>query len=199
VVGEQSAPPTQFAFELPDKFMKKDVLANVGAMTITRTSGFNGDAVINVIDQPPPMAGNVVMFKFSSGGGAQGELVTSEQKEAARKSQLVENKQDFARLMLGILLASPAAYPLQFAYGGQANRPTARPTSWTSRRRRIRRRLFIDTAIPSPDGELDGEEPLTALVFRGWPGAQPDGARHARQGGRWSSIEAGRRRGERPQ
>lgn len=125
VMGDQSSAPTdaELAFELPDRFMKKDVLAAIGSMIITRTSGFNGDTAINVIDQPPQTGGNVVMFKFGTGGGAPGELVTSEQKDAEKRAALVSSRQDFARLSLGILLASPAAYPLKFAYAGQAESP----------------------------------------------------------------------------
>jgi hypothetical protein len=73
VVGEQSAPPTdaEFAFELPDKFMKKDVLANRRDDHHPHER-FNGDAVINVIDQPPPVAGNVVMFSSTPAAGPRG-------------------------------------------------------------------------------------------------------------------------------
>ncbi len=125
VMGEQSTPPAdaEVAFELPERFMKKDVLANIGSAVITRTSGFNGDTPINIVDQPPPTGGNVMVFKFSSGGGAPGELVTSEQKDAQKKAELLTSRQDFARLSLGILLASPAVYPLTFAYAGVAESP----------------------------------------------------------------------------
>ena len=153
VVNEQSSAPTdaEVAFELPDKFMRKDVLAMMGTMTITRTSGFNGDAVINVIDQPPPMGGGTFMIRMGPGGGAPGELVTSEQQEAARQAMLLSNKQDFARLTLGILLASPAAYPLQFTYGGQAESPDGKADIVTvTGEGGFAARLFIDTATHLP-------------------------------------------------
>lgn len=125
VVNEQSTAPTdaELAIELPDRFMKKDVLAMLGSAAITRASGFSGDAVINVIDQPPMPSGAVVVFRAGPGGGGGGEIVTSEQKDAAQKAQLLANKQEFARLALGLFAASPAAYPLQFAYGGRAESP----------------------------------------------------------------------------
>ena len=152
VVGEQSTAPTdaEVAIELPDKFVKKDVLATLGTMTITRTSGFNGDAVINVVDQPPSTGGNVVVFKFSSGGAA-GELVTTEQKEAAQRAQLVAARQDFARMALGFLVSSPAAYPLQFAYGGQAESPDGKADIVdVTGDGGFAARLFIDTTTHLP-------------------------------------------------
>jgi hypothetical protein len=151
VVGEQSTAPAdaEVAFELPDKFMKKDVLATLGTTTITRTSGFNGDAPIEVIDQPPSTGGNVVVFKF--GSGASSEVVTSEQKEAARNAQAVAAKQDFARLTLGFLLASPTAYPLQFAYGGQAESPDGKADVIdVTGEGGFAVRLFIDTTTHLP-------------------------------------------------
>jgi len=152
VVGEQSTAPAdaEVAIELPDKFMKKDVLATLGTMTITRTSGFNGDAVINIVDQPPSTGGNVVVFKFSS-GGAPGEVLTTEQKEAAQKAQLVAARQDFARLALGFLVSSPAAYPLQFAYGGQAESPDGKADIVdVTGDGGFAARLFIDTTTHLP-------------------------------------------------
>ncbi len=125
VMSEQSSAPAdaEVAFELPDKFMKKDVVAVIGPMVITRTSGFNGDTPINILDQPLQTGGNVVMFKFGTNPGGAGELVTSDQKEAQQKAMLLASRQDYARLSLGILLASPAAYPLKFAYAGVAESP----------------------------------------------------------------------------
>lgn len=153
VLGEQSTAPTdaELAFELPDKFMKKDVLASIGSMTITRTSGFNGDALINIIDQPPQTGDRVFMIRMGPGGGAPGELVTPEQQESARKAQLLSNRQDFARLTLGFLLASPAAYPLKFAYGGQAESPDGKADIVdVTGDGGFAARLFIDTATHLP-------------------------------------------------
>ncbi|MBE3095500.1 MAG: hypothetical protein IMZ44_00040 [Planctomycetes bacterium] len=185
VMNEQSSPPAdaELAFELPDRFMKKDVLATLGAMTITRTSGFNGDAAINIIDQPPPMPGAMVVFRTGP-GGAPGELVTSDQQEAARKAQLLANRQDFARLTLGVLLASPAAYPLQFAYGGQAESPDGKADIVEVKGEGgFAARLFVDTATHLPlMVSWMAKEPLTMTqVVKGGPGGAPMG--HATAGG----------------
>ena len=41
----------EVAIELPDKFMRRDMVANMGNMSIYRMSGFNGDGVINEMDR----------------------------------------------------------------------------------------------------------------------------------------------------
>jgi len=154
VVNDQSAAPTdaELAFELPARFMKKDVLAMLGSTAITRASGFNGDAAINVIDQPPmPSGGAVFVFRAGVGGGAPGEVVTSEQKEAAQKAQLLASKQEFARLALGLFAAAPVVYPLQFAYGGQAESPDGRADILdVTGEGGFACRLFIDTKTHLP-------------------------------------------------
>ena len=64
--GTSTESDFEVAIELPDKFMRRDVVANMGNMSIYRNSGFNGDGVINEIDAPPQLAGgggNVVMFR----------------------------------------------------------------------------------------------------------------------------------------
>jgi hypothetical protein len=125
VVGDTSSPAAdmEMAFELPDKYMKKDVLAMMMNTAITRTSGFNGEGVINVIDQPPAVGGNVVIRMAGPGGAMPGVAQTPEQRETGRKQLLLSSKQDLARLTLGMLLSSLPAYPLRFAYGGQAESP----------------------------------------------------------------------------
>jgi hypothetical protein len=69
VTGDTSAPPTdfEFAFELPGKYMKKDVLAVMNGMSIARTTGFNGETPIEAVDMPPQMPG-MVMFRSASSG-----------------------------------------------------------------------------------------------------------------------------------
>jgi len=135
--GTSTESEFEVAIELPDKFMRRDVLANMGNMSIYRNSGFNGDGVINEIDAPPQLAGgggNVVMFRsagpggstmtFGSGGTTMSAAQqTPEQQEAARKAALVSTKQDFARMALGMFAKSPAAYPLAMTFAGQAESP----------------------------------------------------------------------------
>jgi hypothetical protein len=179
VTGNASTPPGDFemAFELPDRFMRKDVLAIVGPNTITRTSGFNGEATINVIDQPPAMPGMIQIRMTGPGGAAPGATPTPEQQEEQRKAQLLSSKQDFARLTLGILLTSLPAYPLQFAYGGQAESPDGKADIVDAKGEGdFAVRLFIDTKTHLPlMASWMAKEPLviTRTMTAGGPGAPP--------------------------
>jgi hypothetical protein len=135
--GTSTESEFEAAIELPDKFMRRDVLASMGNMSIYRNSGFNGDGVINEIDAPPQLAGgggHVVMFRTSGPGGStmtvgsggtsvSGAAQTPEQQEAGRKAMLVSARQDFARMALGMFARSPAAYPLAMSFAGQAESP----------------------------------------------------------------------------
>ncbi len=118
------------AIELPDKFVRRDMVANMGNMSAYRISGFNGDGVINEMDMPPQLSGGggqVVMFRMAGPGGSVsmsgGAPPTPEQQEAIRKSMLTASKQDFARLTLGMLATSFSAFPLTMTYAGQAESP----------------------------------------------------------------------------
>jgi hypothetical protein len=123
VANNASQAPTdcEIAFELPDKYMKKEVLTMMSIGGITRTSGFNGDTPINVVDQPPAMGNMVIRMGPSSGGP--GGTQTPEQEQEAQKRMLLSSRQDLAHLALGILAGSLPSYPLQFSYGGQAESP----------------------------------------------------------------------------
>jgi hypothetical protein len=123
----------EVAIELPDKFMRRDMVANMGNMSIYRMSGFNGDGVINEMDQPPQLGaggGQVVMFRMAGPGGTVtgpgSAPLTPEQQEAMRKAMLTSAKQDFARLTLGTFAASFPAFPLAMTYAGQAESPDGR-------------------------------------------------------------------------
>jgi hypothetical protein len=186
VIGEQSTAPTdaELAFELPDKFVKKSVLASIGSMIITSTAGFNGDALINIVDQPPQTGDRVFMVRMGPGGAAPGELITPEQQESARKAQLLSNKQDFARITLGFLLASPQAYPLKFAYGGQAESPDGKADIVdVTGDGGFAVRLFIDTKthLPLMLSWMAKEPLIVSRTVTSGPGGAP-GA-HATTGG----------------
>lgn len=85
--------------ELPDKFARRDEFpAQDSGPTVT---GFNGD---RLVQSPAP----------------------PQQPEAAVRAQIVNAKQEFARLMLGVFAASYPSYPLTFAYVGQAEAPQGR-------------------------------------------------------------------------
>jgi hypothetical protein len=163
--GTSTESEFEVAIELPDKFMRRDVLASMGNMSIYRNSGFNGDGVINEIDAPPQLGGgggNVVMFRtagpggatFTSGSGGAGMAgtpPTPEQQEAARRAMLVSARQDFARMSLGMFARSPAAYPLTMTLAGQAESPDGKADVIEVKGEGdFTARLFIDTATHLP-------------------------------------------------
>jgi hypothetical protein len=87
--------------KLPDRFVRKDEIpAQDTDLTI---SGFVGDSLIQF---PPPPAGR-----------AGGPLLNPAQQ------RLTMVKQDFARLMLGVLAGSLPSYPLTFTYSGVGEAP----------------------------------------------------------------------------
>ena len=177
VTADGSSAPTDFemAFELPDKFMKKDVMAMMGNVAITRTSGFNGDAVINVIDQPPAMPGMIRIVRGGPGGDPNAPQ-TPEQQAENRKNMLIAAKQDFSRLLLGFIVSSFITYPLEFSYGGQAESPDGRADIIDVKGEGgFAARLFIDqkTHLPLMLSWM-AREPL--VIQRAFTGAKPGAA-----------------------
>jgi len=93
-VSESGASPAtdfEIGMELPDKFYKKDTIGVVMGSTLTRTTGFNGSGLIEIMDNPPAMGsgGNVQMFRVGPGmtnmGGQSTPEQTAEQRKAAPK------------------------------------------------------------------------------------------------------------------
>ena len=50
----------EWAMELPDKYVARTVLANMGTMSVYRNAGFNGTGVINEMETPPNLMGGGV-------------------------------------------------------------------------------------------------------------------------------------------
>ncbi len=169
--GPAETSPFQMAMELPFRFARKDVVGNVNGTDITRTSGFNGDDVIERVDMPPGMGGGGrgMVVRMGPGGMAGGEA-TPEQRAAQRASALLAARRDFARLALGMFGAGPEVYPLEFAYAGTAESPdaTAHVLSVTGRDG-FEARLYVHstTHLPLMITWMD-REPM--MVTAGGPG-----------------------------
>jgi hypothetical protein len=163
----------EMALELPDKFVRRDVLAALGNMSIYRLSGFNGDAVINEIDSPPQLStGNMVVHMRTAGpGGGDPATMTAEQKEAARVAALQTARRELSRLALGMLVTLPS-YPLTFTHGGTAESPDGTADIIDVKGENFAARLFIDTKthLPLMLSWMD-KEPLQRVVrTAGGPG-----------------------------
>jgi hypothetical protein len=94
--------------QLPDKMLRTESMRPMGDATIEMLQGINGDQLLRnsrTIGGGPGMMVRVA----PPPGGADGE------------AQALRNQRaDMTRFTLALLLASPAAMPLEFAYGGEA-------------------------------------------------------------------------------
>jgi hypothetical protein len=124
VSGDQSMPPAdvEVTMQLPDKYVRRDVVAVTGSQQMASTMGFNGHELIQAVDTPPALGGGHMMIRMGPGGlGTPGQ--TPEQEAEARAASLTAARRDFARLALGMFAASFDAYPLTFSYAGIAESP----------------------------------------------------------------------------
>jgi hypothetical protein len=109
--------------ELPDKYVRKD---EVPAEESQPTSnGFVGSEVVQFPLAPAGRGRPGGPGPVAAGPGGRGPTPapTPEQLEAQRAARLATVKQDFARLMLGLVASSLETYPLQFGYAAQAAAP----------------------------------------------------------------------------
>jgi len=152
--GTSSASSFEMAFELPDKFMKSDVFANLGGTDLKRRSGFNGAESFEEMDAPPGMmgaGGGMHIMRMSPGGATPGGQATPEQIEKQRAQNLQSNRREFARLALGMFGTSFTPLPLEFKYAGQAESQDGKadilevqgPDGFTAR-------LFVDSKSHLP-------------------------------------------------
>ncbi len=138
----------ELAIVLPDKYMTRMVVAGQGSMSVYRSAGFNGDALISEIDAPPNLAQNMrerLAGATDRPAGAAREPTAEEKAERLRR-QVLAAKKDFARLALGLLGSSYEAFPLQFSYAGQAESGDGTAHVIEARGAEgFEARLFIDT------------------------------------------------------
>lgn len=114
----------EIAMELPDKYVARTVLANMGTMSVYRNAGFNGNGVINEVENPPNLAGGGGMIMVRTAGSAgPGQTLTPEQKAANDERMLMAATKDFARMTVGMFGESFNSFPLEFSYAGQADSP----------------------------------------------------------------------------
>lgn len=115
VRGENLVPiEFEISIELPDKYLRRDEIpAQESGPT---ASGFNGDELLQ--DPPPPPMPTPPPSDAARGG--RGMAGGAPNPSAARVKTL---KQDFSRLMLGLLATSYSAYPLTFSYVAEAEAP----------------------------------------------------------------------------
>jgi hypothetical protein len=104
----------EFEMLFPDKFLKTETLSLVPGMEITRLDAVNGDQTWMDTKQSGGGAGMVV-FRRPGGDSPQGQAVQQQATHA-----------EFARLLLGWLLTTQSAFPVEFNYLGEAEAPDGR-------------------------------------------------------------------------
>jgi hypothetical protein len=110
VRGENLVPiEFEIQAELPDKYSRRDEFPQQDAGPVT--AGFVGDQLVLIPRPvpPPPRPG----MPAPPPGAMEKQLM----------ARTVQAKQDFARLLLGMFAGSTTAFPLTFAYVGQAEAP----------------------------------------------------------------------------
>jgi hypothetical protein len=161
--GTSRASQFEMAMALPDKFMRKDVIGMINGASISRTSGFNGDVLIEVTDMPPQFGGMHTVLMRPGGAAPGGAPLTPEQEQQRRTAALQSARRDFARLALGMFGAQFAPYPLEFTHAGQAESPDGKADVLDVRHADgFVAKLFVDSAtrLPLMLSWMD-KEPLT--------------------------------------
>jgi hypothetical protein len=110
--------------ELPDKFVRKDEIPAQDTDLIV--SGFRGDELIQFPTPAPGRAGGTMGAPPGRGGGPgappDGRGRGGPPPNPAQQ-RLTTIKQDFARLMLGVIADSVPGYPLTFKYAAEGEAP----------------------------------------------------------------------------
>ena len=110
VRGENLVPiEFEIQAELPDKYSRRDEFPAQDAGPVT--AGFAGDALV-LIPRPVPPPPRPGMPAPPPGA-----------MEAQLRARLMQSKQDFARLLLGMFAGTTPAFPVTYSYAGQAEAP----------------------------------------------------------------------------
>ncbi|HYE86292.1 MAG TPA: hypothetical protein VEA16_08045, partial [Vicinamibacterales bacterium] len=137
VRGENLVPiEFEIQVELPDKYSRRDEFPAQDAGPVT--AGFVGDQLVLIPRPvpPPPRPGAAA--------------APPQQMEMMLRGRLMQAKQDFARLMLGMFAGAPPSFPLNYAYVGQAEAPQGKADVIdVSGPANFKARLFVaDTGLP---------------------------------------------------
>lgn len=197
--GTTSEAEMELAMELPDKYLVRSVLANLGNMSVYRNAGFNGNGVINETETPPNLAGGGMVMIRTAGGPAPGQQPTPEQKADMDHRMLMASKKDFARMTLGMFGSSFDAYPLSFTYAGQADSPDGKAhVIQVTGAENFDVKLFVDaqTNLPLMLSWSDKEPMPPMVVNRG--GGPGGGGQTVQMGGGGTFTSAGGGSGQRP-
>ncbi len=103
----------EFEMLFPDKFLKTETLSPVPGMEVTRLDAVNGDRTW--MDSKQSGGGGMVIMRRPGGDSPQAQAMQQQSINA-----------EFARLLLGWLLTTQSAFPVEFSYLGEAEAPDGR-------------------------------------------------------------------------
>ncbi len=98
---------------LPDKFLKSSVISPIANIEITRREVLNGETVWTDTQNNAPAGGN---FVFRTAGGP----TASPEQQKAQQNFI---RQEWTRLLLGILGQAPTSVQIEYSYVGEAEAP----------------------------------------------------------------------------
>ena len=189
----------EMALELPDKYVARTVVANMGTMSVYRNAGFNGNGVINEVETPPNLAGGGGMIMVRTAGGpGPGQTQTPEQKAATDQRMLLSAKKDFARMTVGMFGSSYDAFPLEFTYAGQADSPDGKAHVVAIKGAdAFEAKLFVDTKTNLPLMlSWSDKEPLVMSQNISRGGGPGGGGQTMTMGGGGMTVMGGGRGGQ---
>lgn len=190
----------ELAMELPDKYVARTVVANMGTMSVYRNSGFNGSGVIDELETPPNLMGGGGMTMVRSvGGAAPGQTPTPEQKAANDQRTLMAAKKDFARMTVGMFGSSYGAFPLEFSYAGQADAPDGKAHVIAVKGADgFDAKLFVDAKTNMPLMLTWSDKEPMQMIQNINRGGGPGGGQTMTMGGGGTSFSSGGGRGGQP-
>ncbi len=113
-VGEnETSGDLELEMLLPDKFLKSSVISPIANIEITRLEVLNGETVWTDVQNNAPTGGG---FVFRTMGGP----TASPEQQKAQQNFI---RQEWTRLLLGILGQAPTSVTLECSYAGEAEAP----------------------------------------------------------------------------
>ena len=143
----------ELLLNLPDKYVRSES-SNSAMVSISNTTGFNGDRPIKRAAQPGMPAGGGMMIRMGGPGMAMGgaaEKPTPEQQAQIDKQLLRSARLEISHLMLGWFAATHPSITAQYTFAGEAESPDGKAYIIDAKSADgFAARLFIDEATHLP-------------------------------------------------
>ena len=146
---------------LPDKFYKASVMSLIAGAEMTRMEVLNGENAWTDMQNNSTGGGHVVFRMGPAGGGASNADM--------QKAQQTFVRQEWTRLLLGMLAQGPASVPLEYSYAGEAEAEEgiADVIEVTGKTIGLKAQLFLDQKTHYPLMlSYQGRKPMTRMVTR---------------------------------